>query len=195
MNTEKISEILLEQAKSILSGIGVPFVEKLFEKKSNNDRITINIENLSVGQLVLGLGKEKELKKQFDELVDFLQSQGKEKIIKKIGKDFSKPIINFIDKLENSDELEIEEIVEISKKISELKIIENEKLPNEQTIKDISNLIQESPKKLKENLFGKLAKEFIKRKNKYLNEIAEKNLEEKNIGGIIFFFTNKYTVQ
>lgn len=52
----------MEHAKWILSGIGVPFVEKLFGKRSNNDRITINIENLSIGQLFMGLGK-------FDEII------------------------------------------------------------------------------------------------------------------------------
>lgn len=187
MNTDNISEFLLEQAKWILSGIGVPYVEKIFGNKSKNDRITINIENLSIGQLFLGLGKEKEIKNKFDELVEFLQNEGKAKIMDKLGGDFSRPITDFIDGIDNSDDLKIEEIVEISKKISELKIIENEKLSNDLTVKDVSNSIQESPKKLKENLFGKLAKEFIKKKNKYLNEIAEKKLEEKNIGGIIFF--------
>ena len=187
MNTENISEFLLEHAKWILSGIGVPYIEKLFGKKSENDRITINIENLSIGQLFVGLGKEKEIKSQFDELVEFLKNEGRAKIIDKIGADFSKPITDFIDGLESSVELEIEKIVDISRKISELKIIEDEKLPNERTVKDVSNSIQESPKKLKENLFGKLAKEFIKKKNQYLNEIAEKKLEEQNIGGIIFF--------
>lgn len=187
MNTENISEFLLEQAKWILSGIGVPHVEKLFSKKKNDDRITLNIEKINIGQLVVGLGKETDLKEQFDELVDFLQEKGKKKLIDKIGEEFSKPIIDFIDSLEYSDELEIEKIIEISKKISELKIIENEELSNERTIKDVSNLIQESPKKLKENLFGQLAKELIKKKNEHLNKIDEENLEKKNIGGIIFF--------
>lgn len=161
---------------------------------SHNINIQINIENV-----IIDHGLFNHLKENYKLIYQWHKETGVKYFISKVGQEFSRQYIDYVNTLKDPDEAGIDDIISLANQIkngvmnwSALQEIHG-KLSSElaQSIlnnKDkifITRMIR--PEDLKGNQFYDYAEKIIAEIDDNIKEIKEKDYEKENIGGAIFF--------
>jgi len=156
-------------------------MDKFFDRDKSKG---IVINQIHIGEIILNLNGKDNLHDDYRTAIDWLKREGRKIILNQLGnEEFSKMTIQFINNLPESVETAT---IEDFKKLAQMNLVGDKIIKGEKSFKQIIDNVLYFIEKTKDEKYERIIEKKLSSKDERIKTIKSNNLEQINIGGLIF---------